>query len=135
MVTIKFIVMKSKIYLLAMLTLFLIPYGCNKEDPMPVSASFKTNIVNSTLTTKQGFTVYTSEAKGEFLTYFKGSREDNSYGTGNGTVMEAGTDSLVISSYGIEGTYTFTLVSTSYGNWGTTVAQDVQSIDITVVAQ
>ena len=135
MVTIKTKVMKSNIFLLAILALFLIPYSCNKEEPMPVSAAFTTNIVNSTLTTRQGFTVYTSETEGEFLTFFRGSKADNSYGTGNGTAMEVGTDSLVISSYGSVGTYTFTLVSTSYGNWGTTVAQDVQSVDITVVAE
>lgn len=127
--------MKCNIFVLTILALFLIPYSCNKEEPMPVSAAFTTNIVNGTLTSRQGFSVYTSETEGEFLTYFRGSNEDNSYGTGNGTVMEVGTDSLFISAYGGEGTYTFTLVATSYGNWGTTVAQDVQSIDITVVAE
>ena len=125
--------MKNRIYILTAISLFLVLSACNTEDPMPVSALFTTNIQNN-LQVGQKFTVYTSESNGEFLTYFKGNSEETSYGTGYGTGMELGTDSLVLSSYVSEGTYTFTLVATSYGNWGETVNQDVQSIDIVVVA-
>ena len=107
--------------------------GCNKEDPLPVSASFTTNIQNNTLAHNQAFTIYLDEAEGEFLAYFKGDRESNTWGAGYGTNIALGTDSLRISAYGVEGTYTFTVVATSYGNWGETVAQDVRSIDINVV--
>ncbi len=78
--------------------------------------------------------IYLSDATGEFLTYFKGDLEDNTYPTGYGTTLEVGIDSLVLAYYN-EGTYTFTLVATSYGDWGETVAQDVQSVDINVVAE
>lgn len=107
--------------------------GCNEEAPLPVSATFTTNIQNNTLASNEGFTLYLSETHGEFLTYFKGSNEGNTFGTGYGTSIELGIDSMRISPYGAEGTYSFTLVATSYGNWGETVEQDVQSIDITVV--
>ena len=132
MVTLKTKVMKSKIYLLAILALFLIPYSCNKEEPMPTSAAFTTNLQNNTQTAGKSITFYTSNAKGEFLTYFKGEKETDTYGSGKGTILEVGTDSLLLTYYN-EGVYTFTLVATSYGNWGETVNQDVQSVEITIV--
>jgi len=125
--------MKNNIFILAVISLFLVLSACNSEDPLPVSAKFTTNIQNNTILTNQRFTVYTSGAEGEFLTYFRGNSEETSYGSGYGTSLEVGSDSLVFSSYGAEGTYTFTLVAISYGDWGETVLQDVQSIDITVV--
>jgi hypothetical protein len=108
--------------------------ACNKEDPFPVSAKFTTSIQNNTLTPGERFTVYTSETTGEFLTYFKGDKEGTSYPDGFGTTLEVGADSISLSGYSSEGSYTFTLVATSYGNWGETVDQDVQSIDITVTS-
>ena len=87
--------MKNKIYLLAILALFLIPYSCNKEEPLPTSAAFTTSLQNNTQSAGKSITFYTSNTTGEFLTYFKGAKEDDSYGTGNGTVLEVGTDSLI----------------------------------------
>jgi hypothetical protein len=127
--------MKNNIYFLTVISLFLVLSACNKEDPLPVSSEFTTNIQNNTLTSREGYTVYTSKAKGEFLTYFKGDKEESSFGTGYGTSLEVGSDSLVLSSYGAEGTYTFTLVAISYGNWGETVLQEETSIEITVVVE
>jgi len=127
--------MKSNVISIAIALFVLAGFGCNKEEPLPVSAKFTTNIQNNTLTTKQGFTVYLEDAEGEFLAYFKGANEENSWGTGYGIPVDAATDSLKISAYGAEGTYTFTLVATSYGNWGETRDQDVQSIDINVTAE
>ncbi len=109
--------------------------GCNKEEPMPVSAEFTTDIQNNTLGTGERFTVYTDQVEGEFLAYFKGDKESNTWDTGYGTTFSMGTDSLIISPYGVEGTYTFTVVATSYGNWGETVNRDVESMEITVVAE
>ncbi len=108
--------------------------GCNKEDPIPVSARFTSSIQNNTLSTGQRFTIYTGETTGEFLTYFKGDKEQNSFGSGFGISLEVGADSISLSGYSSEGTYTFTLVAISYGDWGKTVSQDIQSIDITVTA-
>jgi len=108
--------------------------GCNKEEAPETSAAFTTNIQQGTLETGEGFTVYLDQAKGEFLTYFKGDKEGTTYGTGYGRVIGTGTDSLVLSAYGTPGTYTFTLVARSYGNWGSTLVEDVQSIDISVAA-
>lgn len=135
MVTFKTEIMKSNVILIAIAFFVLVGSGCNKEAPMPVSAKFTTSIQNNTLTTKQGFTVYLEDAEGEFVAYFKGATEENSWGTGYGIPIDAATDSLKISAYGVEGTYTFTLVATSYGNWGETREQDVQSIDINVIAE
>lgn len=125
--------MKKYILLTAVFAALLLT-SCNTEDPLPVSAEFTTNIQNNTLATNEGFTVYTSEAEGEFLTYFKGNNEESSWPDGFGRSFEVGTDSVVLSAYGLEGTYTFTLVATSYGDWGETVDQDVQSVEINVVA-
>jgi len=127
--------MKNKLAFFTLALMGLILSGCNKEVPMPASAKFSTNIQNNTLGTKQPFTVYLEDAEGEFLAYFKGDNEGTSWGTGFGIPVDPGADSLSISAYGIEGTFTFTLVATSYGNWGETVEQDIQSIDIQVVAE
>ncbi len=124
--------MKNSIFILAILALLLIPCSCNKEEPAPVSAAFTTSLQNNTTTAGERVTFYTSEATGEFLTYFKGDQEESTYGTGFGTLLEMGTDSLIL-LYSSEGVYTFSLVATSYGNWGETLNQDVQSVDITVV--
>ena len=133
MVTLKSEIMKNNIFILATLALFLLPYSCNKEEPAPVSAAFTTNLQNNTMTAGERVTFYLEDATGEFLTYFRGDNEENSYGTGYGTILDVGTDSLALPYYNV-GTITFTLVATSYGNWGETVNQDVQSVDITVVA-
>jgi hypothetical protein len=127
--------MKISISIFAFLVLVLSLTGCNKEEPLPVSAAFTTNVEGNTLMVGKGFTIYISEAEGEFLTYFKGDLESTAYGTGNGTTIQVGTDSLVIGGYPAEGNYTFTLVATSFGNWGETIAQDIQSVDITVTNQ
>ncbi len=126
--------MRHTIYYLLSACLVTLLLSCNKEEPQAVSAEFTTNIENNTLGLRDGFTVYTSETEGEFLTYFKGDSEESSWPEGFGTPFDEGTDSLVVSGYGAEGTFTFTVVATSYGNWGETVLQDVHSIDITVAA-
>jgi len=133
MVTLKSDIMKNNIFILAILALFLLPFSCNKEEPEPVSAAFTTNLQNNTMNAGDRVTFYLEDATGEFLTYFRGDNEENSYGTGYGTTLDVGIDSLVLPYYN-EGSFTFTLVATSYGNWGETVNQDVQSVDITVEA-
>lgn len=133
MVTFKTYLMKNSIFILAILTLFLVPQSCNKENPQPTSAQFTTNLQGNTVTAGTRITIYLSNATGEFLTYFRGDSEDNTFGTGYGTVLEAGTDSLSL-AYFDEGDFTFSLVATSYGNWGKDVSQDVQSLNLSVVA-
>ena len=133
--------MKRAILLIPVFLLILVLSSCNKEEPLEVSAKFTTNIQNGTLTADQSFTLFTGETSGEFLTYFKGDKVETTYGTGYGVAIEAGLDSVPMSPYywavleSPDTTYTFTLVATSYGNWGETVAQDVQSIDIKVVPE
>lgn len=133
MVILKTKVMKNSIFLLAILALFLLPYSCNKEEPQPTSAAFTTNLQNNTQKAGEAVTFYLSNAEGEFLTFFKGEDEEDTFGSGSGTILELGTDSLMQTYYN-EGVYTFSLVATSYGNWGTTVSQDVQSLEITITA-
>ncbi len=133
MVTIKPEIMKQIIFVFAAVALLLCPCSCNKEEPGPTSAAFTTNLQNNTATAGKSITFYTSEATGEFLTYFKGDKPENSYGTGKGTLLELGTDSLLLTYYNA-GEYTFTLVATSYGNWSETVSRDIDSVNITIVA-
>jgi hypothetical protein len=127
--------------LLPAILLILAAVSCNKEEPLPVSAKFTTSVQNGTLTATQSFTVYTGETTGEFVTYFKGGKVETTYGTGFGVAIEPGIDSVLITPYGwsvqasADTTYTFTIVATSYGDWGETVVQDVQSVDIKVVPE
>ncbi len=124
--------MKSRYIIPVALAVMILSAGCNKEEPRPVSAAFTTSLTDNTSTVGRPVTFYTGDAAGDFLTYFKGDREENTYGTGYGTALEVGTDSFNL-IYNTAGSYTFTLVATSYGNWGETREQDVQSVDITVV--
>lgn len=126
--------MKNSIIILTVIAFLLIPCACNKEEPAATSAAFTTNLMNNTVQAGNPVTIYLQDATGEFLTYFAGKDSSESYGTGYGTPLELGTDSLVL-SYFNEGSYTFTLVALSYGDWGETVSQDVQSLDITVVPE
>jgi len=125
--------MKTRICIIALISIGLVLGSCNKEEPQPTSAEFTTNIQGD-LEPGESFTLYLSDAKGEFLSYFKGDSEESSWDTGYGTNIEVGADSLTIGGYSAAGAYTFSLVATSYGNWGESVAQDVRSIDIQVVA-
>lgn len=124
--------MKKNIIIFVILAFLVIPYSCNKEEPAPTSAAFTTNLQNNTVKAGDPVTIYLQDATGEFLTYFAGKDSSNSFGTGSGTPLELGTDSLTL-FYFNEGSYTFSLVALSYGDWGETVSQDVHSVDINVV--
>ena len=109
--------MKNSTIILAILALLVVTYSCNKEEPAPTLADFTTNLQNNTVSAGDPVTIYLQETTGEFLTSFVGKDSSNSYGTGFGTPIELGTDSLTL-SYFKEGTYTYTLVAISYGDWG-----------------
>lgn len=100
--------MKNSIFILATMALFLLLYSCNKEDPAAVSAAFTTSLQNNTATAGESITFYVEDATGEFLTYFRGTDSTNTYGTGYGTPLGIGIDSLLLTYYN-EGVYTFTL--------------------------
>lgn len=123
-----------KIFMVLFTVAVLVLAACVKEEPGDTSASFTTNISNNTLNTGEEFTVYLYNATGDFLTYFKGSTEENTYGKQGaaGIPIDADSDSVVVSGYSDAGTYTFTLVARSFGNWSEDVAEDAQSINITV---
>ena len=127
-------IMKNSIIILAIMAFLLIPYSCNKEDPAPTSATFTTNLQNNTVASGEMVTIYLKDARGEFLTYFAGTDSSNTYGTGSGTPLELGTDSLLLYYYNA-GTFTFSLAAISYGDWGETVSKDVQSVDINVIVE
>ncbi len=108
--------------------------ACVKEEPGDTSASFTTNISNNTLSTGEEFTIYLERASGDFLTYFKGDIDETTYGNAGaaGTPVDADSDSITVSGYASAGIYTFTLVARSFGNWSEDMAEDVQSINITI---
>ncbi len=123
-----------KIHMLLFTIAVLVLTACVKEEPGDTSANFTTNISNNTLGTGAGFTVYLDNASGDFLTYFKGDTEESTYGNQGaaGIAIDADSDSVVVSGYSDAGTYTFTLVARSFGNWSEDIAEDAQSITITV---
>lgn len=127
--------MKNKVlYILAISVFFML--SCSEQEPAEVSAEFTTNIVNNTLEVKQNFTIYLDQAKGEYFTYFKGDAPTNVFDPNSfnakGIAVEEGVDSVLITSYRIPGEYQFTLVATSWGNYGEDFNQEYKSIDITV---
>ncbi len=122
---------------IAFIVILFMGISCTKEDPIPVDASFTTNINNNTLETGEGFMVYLYDASGEFLTYYKGNNDENTYkpdrNINKGVALSANTDSVQISGYNAPGTYTFAVLAASSGNWAEDYEYDVDSISITVV--
>ncbi|MFP4288237.1 MAG: hypothetical protein ACOC2E_06975 [Bacteroidota bacterium] len=135
--------MKKNIFIAAVF-MVLLAYGCNKEEAITPSAEFSTNIESNTLSSGQGFVVYLDQTQGEFLTYFRGHRERNTYDANDpkrqGTAISNDLDSVVVAGYpapdlATDTTYTFTMVASSSGNWAEDYLQDVKSIEITVIKQ
>jgi hypothetical protein len=116
--------------------LFMLAFGCNKEEAIKPSADFTTNLQNNTVKSGRSITVYLDNVRGEFLVYFRGATEATTYsptdGSRQGTSFSPGLDSLVIASYNTPGQYIFTVVASSSGNWAKDYLQDVKSITITV---
>ena len=79
--------------------------------------------------------LYLDQTHGDFVTYFKGENPKKTYrkddNTVTGTAVEV-RDSIEVSSYPLTGTFTFTLLAVSYGNWGGERLEAVDSISITV---
>src|SRR5690554_4998034 len=107
----------KKIIISAVLVLFIVTMGCNKEEAITPSADFTTNIENNTLKRGTGFTIYLDNVQGEFLVYFKGNNETSTYSADDptrlGTPVSSDLDSLAISGYTSNGEYTFTLIASS----------------------
>ncbi|MBW6534827.1 MAG: hypothetical protein K0B11_07460 [Mariniphaga sp.] len=120
----------------ALIVLFFAP-GCNKEEAISPSADFTTNLQNNTAKRGKSFTIYLDNVQGEFLVYFRGNTEQNTYSADDptrlGTPFSTDLDSLVIPAYNNLGDKVFTVVASSSGNWAKDYFQDVKSITITVV--
>ena len=116
--------------------LLIFTFGCNKEDAIPPSADFTTNLQNNTVKKGTGFTIYLDNVQGEFLVYFKGATEATTYSvidpTRTGTPFSTALDSLVVPGYSASGEFVFTVVASSSGNWAEDYLQDVKSITIKV---
>ena len=127
----------KRIILLSAVILLITFTGCNKEEAIMPSADFTTNIQNNTLKRAQSFTVYLDRVEGEFLVYFRGNNETNTYSaddpTRQGTNFSRDLDSLLITGYNNPGDYVFTIVASSSGNWAKDYFQDIKSIQISVV--
>lgn len=111
-------------------------FGCNTEDPITPSADFTTSLQNNTVKKGKGFTIYLDNVQGEFLVYFHGDAETNTYDASDptrlGTSFSTDLDSLNIAGYSATGEYVFTVVASSSGNWAEDYVQDVKSITIKV---
>ena len=110
--------------------------SCVKEDPDEVSAKFTTDLTNNTLQVGSDFTLDLNQADGEFLTYFTGETPEQTYPDGVMGIAIENTESDFVtigSAYSTTGTFTFTLVARSYGNWGEDLNETSESIQITVV--
>ena len=108
--------------------------SCVKEPAIAPSADFTLN--KSNLETGEDFVVYLENAQGDFLTYFKGDKENTIYSDTNyqaeGTSIDIELDSIVVGGYSTAGTYKFTIVASSSGNWAEDYEQDIKNVDITV---
>lgn len=126
----------KKIIISAVVMLFIVTMGCNKEEAITPSADFTTNLENNTIKRGKGFTIYLDNVQGEFLVYFKGNNENSTYSADDptrlGTPISRDLDSLNIAGYTATGEFTFTLISSSSGNWSEDYFQDIKSISISV---
>ena len=126
----------KRLIIFSAFTFLIFAFGCNKEEAIPPSADFTTNLQNNTLKKGKGFTIYLDNVQGEFLVYFKGATEATTYSatdpTRTGTAFSRDLDSLAISGYSASGDFVFTVVASSSGNWAEDYLQDVKSITIKV---
>ena len=110
-------------------------FGCQKEPAEKPTAKIRTNLVDNTVAKQKKFTLYLDQTHGDFITYFKGETPKKTYRKDDpsvsGTAIEA-KDSVQVNSYPLAGTFTFTLLAVSYGNWGGERLEAVDSITITV---
>ncbi len=127
----------KRAFIFSVIIVLLVAYGCNKEEAITPSADFTTNLQNNTVKRGRSFTIYLDNVQGEFLVYFRGNTEQNTYSTDDptrlGTPFSTDLDSLVIPAYNNLGDKVFTVVASSSGNWAKDYFQDVKSITITVV--
>lgn|SRR5690606_18487666 len=127
----------KRTFIFSFIIALLVAYGCNKEEAITPSADFTTNLQNNTVKRGRSFTIYLDNVQGEFLVYFRGNNEQNTYSADDptrlGTPFSNDLDSLVIPAYNNLGDKVFTVVASSSGNWAKDYFQDVKSITITVV--
>jgi hypothetical protein len=127
----------KRTFIFSVLTILLAAYSCNKEEAITPSADFSTNLQNNTVQRGKSFTIYLDNVQGEFLVYFRGNNEENTYNADDparlGTPFSNDLDSLVIPAYNNLGDKVFTVVASSSGNWAEDYFQDVKSVTIKVV--
>jgi hypothetical protein len=121
---------------LALILLTSLNWGCTKEDPIKPSAQFTINLQDNTCYAGENFTIFTQAVKGDFYTIFPGDKPTTIYDPANPkargvSITEMG-DSMQY-SYPTAGTYTFTMVVTSTGNWAEDFLMDTKSVTITVI--
>ncbi len=130
--------MKNLIHLITLFSVVII-ISCNKEPLVTPSADFSTNITNNTLEVKEPFVLYLDNVQGDYVTYFKGDYEKNTYSPDNpraeGTFIQDNDelDSVNVTGYANPGEYIFTVVAASSGNWGEDYEKTSKSITIKVV--
>lgn len=126
----------KKLFILSTLLILFFAFGCNKEEAITPSAEFSTNLENNTAKKGRAFTVYLDKTSGEFLVYFKGNNEQNTYSADDpariGTSISVDLDSVSVPGYNSVGEFVFTVVASSSGNWAKDYVQDIKSITIKV---
>jgi hypothetical protein len=112
--------------------------ACNKEPAITPSANFTTSLNNNTVAAGQPFTLYLKDVTGEWAVYFKGDDPsttfDPEFYRAEGVNIDLGLDSIVVGGYNIAGTYPFTVVASSSGNWAEEYLQDIKTITLNVTA-
>ncbi len=129
----------KKIFSLIIICAVTVLVSCNKEPLKSPSADFTTNLQNNTIPVKESFVLYLDNVEGEFLTYFKGDKEETIYSPDNPRaegvfITDNEVDSVIVNGYNSEGVFKFTLVAASSGNWGEDYETTTKSVDITVTA-
>jgi hypothetical protein len=127
--------MKNIVFAVIVLIIIILS-SCNKEPAIEPSADFTTNLINNTTQVKTDFVIYTDKVKGEWATYFKANDSVHTYRTdfyrAIGVTLDLELDSVVIGGYSSAGSYPFTIVASSSGNWNKDYVQDVKTLTITV---
>ncbi len=113
--------------------------NCIKENPIPPSASFTTNLTDNHAFAGEPFSVYLKNVKGAYVTLFTGEDSSKTYSPNNpnatGTIVKTDIldmpDSAVV-TYSNPGTYTLTLLVVSTGNQAKDVKETLSTLQVTV---
>lgn len=128
--------MKTKVVFFAALVFaMLLNWRCTKEEALEPRAEFTLSITDNVGYVMEDIVMRLQNAQGEFLTYYTGDLPNRIYHPDSnlvvGTAIDQSVDSVIF-KYRDPGTFQFTLLAASSGNWTEDYVTDTKTVEITI---